>query len=156
MKQPYTYSEFATCDYRISTLDRCEIRMIEALGGDAAVATWNLFWLSSPGVDYLPGAGAGWWTSYTPNPAATQAIVRDAVEDEVLFRKLLMHPLRFQQWFEDEPDHSIYDSYDALGGDDWVKTVLRRAGEAIVRIDAGLPPKRDSNVYPGQFGRRAA
>lgn len=123
--------------------------MVASLTPPDDVVVWNLFWLSVPALDSLPifGKRPDWAKHYTPVEGALKAIVADAVDDdEVLRRKLQLHPQRFIEWFERE-DHSIYDSYYALNGETWVSTVLARSKEAAARIDAAVVASRKGNIY---------
>jgi hypothetical protein len=97
-------------------------------------AIWNLFWLSIPSLDKVPGSGNNWWRKYTPVEGALVAIKSDVIEDEVLYRKLCMHPSQFFEWFGRERDHSIYNSFATMGGKPWVNLVLNRAEEAAERL----------------------
>jgi hypothetical protein len=116
---------------------------------------WNLFWLSHPGIDTVPEAGNNWWKTYKPLVGSLSAVIADVVEDEVLYRKLMMHPYAFKAWFEHE-DHSIYDCYDILGGPAWVLNVVQRAEAAGSRMTVEDPPVRvEGNVVHVRFKKQA-
>lgn len=152
---PYVYSPLEPSEYRITNLDRCEVSEILAMEPSVALATWNLFWMSTPAVDALPQSGANWWRVYKPVDQALFTMATDVLEDEVLFRKLLMHPRAFTAWFERE-DHSIYDTFDLLGRA-WADTVLMRANAAAMRMAIGETIRgRRQNVIKVSFGGRAA
>lgn len=151
---PFVYSPLEITEYRITALGDCSISQVMRLPHLQSTAVWNLTWLSTPALDSLPiyGKTPQWFKHYSPPELGVNlAVTSDAIEDEALFRKLLLHPRRFIDFFERE-DHSIYDSYDALGGDLWVKTVLERAEMAVKRIDGNVPQRTPSNVY--QFARK--
>jgi hypothetical protein len=121
----------------------CEVKQMLVQPHGAQI--WNLFWLSTPTIDLVPQADPGkWFEVYQPSARRTTAVVRDALDDEALLRKLAMHPTRFLEWFDSIDDHSIFDCYDALNGDDWVQTVIMRAAGAAARIGGVLPLKKIS------------
>lgn len=140
MLNPYRYSPFDILDYRITSLDRCEVSGIMSLPRERSIAVWNLMWLSLPSVDALPvhGRTPAWFKHYQPTPGAARAITADAIADEALFRKLQLHPTRFIAFFERE-NHGIYDCYETLGGEVWVKTVIERAEASARRMALSLP-----------------
>lgn len=121
---------------------------------ERAPSVWNLFWLSSPAIDAVPGSGSQWHLAYRPVPDAAASITADVMLEDVLHSKLLLHPLRFAAWFSNE-DHSIYDAYDILGEDRWVTTVLRRAEESARRMASEVPALAGGNVY-SLIGRQRA
>lgn len=139
--------------YRIKSIQHDEVSLISAL--PLVAATWNLFWLSTPDIDKVPTLGQDWWREYRAIPGAAAAVIRDTKEDEVLMRKLTMHPYAFSSWFERE-DHSIYDCYYHLGQRKWVSRVLERAEMAGDRITKSEPAVSvQDNVLHVNF-RRAA
>lgn len=151
MPTPFIYSPFDPLHYRIQALPICEASSIESLPDAAeAVAVWNLFWLSVPSIDSLlvHGADPNWNRHYTPVDGALGAITADAIADDPLRLKLLLHPTRFIDFFTHQ-DHSIFDCYYALGGKKWVDTVLRRATLAAERIGSWSPDWQhgEANVY---------
>ncbi len=149
----HRYSPLPIEAYRLQGIPRDEIGAI--LDMEEAPAIWNLFWLSVPMLDFLPDAGPKWWTVYSPEPGACAALTKDVLYDEVLYRKLMMHPLAFIDWFE-RADHMEFGAYEALGGAAWVETVLCRAGFAADRLTAAKPPVSiQGNVLTVDF-RRAA
>lgn len=152
----YCYSPLPPEEYKLISLPRCEVGEIIKLGGKESTAVWNLFWLSMPSLDPLPvyGKTARWALHYAPTPGAVGAITADAIADEALFRKLLLHPTRFAQFFERE-DHSIYDTYEVLG-DEWVETVLSRAAAAASRMAHEVPALARDNIYSIGGGKKAA
>lgn len=146
---PLVYSPLPPEVYKAETVDYCEVRSILSLE-QHAIPVWNLFWLSTPGIDKMPGAGPAWFRHHQPDPKAAGAIVTDVLKDEVLLRKLSMHPSRFYEWFERE-DHSIFDTYYVLGEDRWVDTVLERTARSISRL-AEDGTVREGNVIYHRFG----
>jgi hypothetical protein len=88
-----------------------------------------------PSIDSLleHGSSPNYYRHYMPVADAARAVTADALNDEVLFRKLLMTPDSFINFFENEDDHSIYDCYETLGGHEWVSTVIHRAKIARAR-----------------------
>lgn len=119
----FTYSPYSIEQYMLPGLNkRCEAGAISDLKRSASV--WNMFWLSTPGIDQVPGSGKGIYKLYMPTPNAAASITADVCLDDVLHAKLSMHPSRFVAWFERE-DHSIYDVYEILGERQWVDTVLK-------------------------------
>jgi hypothetical protein len=144
----YRYSPLDILEYRVTALSTCEVNEISKCRGQHLTALWNLFWLSTPTIDALPihGKTAKWFKHYLPTPGACRAITADAIADEALYRKLQLHPTRFLAFFERE-DHSIYDCYNALGGDVWVQNVITRAESAALRMAYEVPELRRSNVY---------
>jgi len=137
----FRYSPLQIENYRLPGMKTCEVRSIEEMPEPDKAAVWNLFWLSIPDIDTVPGSGKRWFKTYTPVAGATGAIVRDvlagiradALEDPVMYYKVRLHPRRFIEWFERE-DHTIYDSYYVLGGPKWVSTVLTRAERAKAHL----------------------
>lgn len=136
-RNDYRYSPHEISRYRLAGMPEDEITGF--ITADRAQAIWNLFWLSNPDLDKIPGTGRNWVSVYHPTEGAVPAIVRDVYDDEVLFRKLTLHPDQFIDWFERE-FHERYDAYDVLGGDRWVVTVLERAEAAAARMTAANPP----------------
>lgn len=152
-KKRYCYSPHPMERYLLHGVKDDEVSAIMQL--DRSVAVWNLFWLSVPGLDNLPGSGRRWHKVYKPVENALATIVTDVLEDEVLYRKLMMHPEQFYDWFERE-DHTIFDCHEVLGGDIWVETVLTRAQAAIDRLIIQNPVVSfKDNVVKVNF-RRAA
>lgn len=148
---PYVYSPRPPSNYYISVLDQCEARFIDTLEDrQASAAAWNLFWLSVPEIDtlVLHGANHTWNRHYQPVPNAMSAVMADVVGDDPLRLKLLLHPVRFIEFFNHQ-DHSIFDCYTKLGGYRWVDTVLLRANQAAARIGAWSPDWSHgvANVY---------
>lgn len=149
----YRYSPQPMSEYKLTGVPHDEVSVIAK--SEHPEAVWNLFWLSIPALDSVPGSGHDWWRGYTPTPGILGAILADVYQDEVLYRKLMMHPEMFIQWFERE-DHSIFDSYNVLGGPTWVATVLKRAELAVNRLCAEDPPIRvEGNVIRVKFPRVA-
>lgn len=152
MHIPYCYSPLDIADYRITSMPACEVSGMMKLPPDQATPVWNLAWLSLPSLDALPvhGKTPNWFKHYVPTAGASRAIIADAIADDVMFRKLVMHPSRFLAWFERE-NHGIYDCYEALGGDKWVMTVLERATLSAKRMAEELPESVRNNVYYAAF-----
>jgi hypothetical protein len=149
----YNYSPRTIDDYCLPSLGgACEVGSIAKLKRHQAV--WNLFWLSVPKIDNVPGAGVQWVQVYRPIADAAAAITTDVLLDEVLYRKLMMHPTSFAAWFERE-DHTIYDAYDVLGERAWVDTVLQRASLSAQRMASSIKAlEKTDNVF--QFLRKVA
>lgn len=139
------YSPHPMSAYQIKSLSNCEVRVIQQ--NERAEAVWNLFWMSVPSLDHLPTAGFGWWKLYQPMKGALAAIIVDVMNDEVLYRKLMMPPAAFIQWFERD-DHSVYESQEVFGKD-WHETVLARADDAMHRCAKQVP-----QVYADKNGIR--
>lgn len=152
----YVYSPYPPASYKLEGIARDEVSVILDLE-EHHQAVWNLFWLSTPTLDNLVKVRPPDWRQvYRPIVGALASIIRDVVEDEVLFRKLQMHPTAFLDWFERE-DYSIYDSYNALGGDFWADTVMGRAELANERITLESPTVSfRNNVVKVDFGRLIA
>jgi len=149
----YLYSPFPIEAYHLTGMPQDEARVIGGIKN--RLPYWNMFFLSVPALDHLPGSGADWWRQYTPVSGACPAIMEDVREDDVMIRKLVMHPDNFAEWWERQ-DHSIYEAYYLLGEDDWAATVLRRAKAAAVREASTHPRVQvDGNVLHVDF-RRAA
>ena len=145
----YNYSPKPMGDYILQGLEsKCEVGQIQKLIKNQEV--WNFFWLSLPLLDKVPGSGARWFHHYQAVTGAAVAVTTDVMLDDVLFRKLSMHPLRFATWFERE-DQSIYDAYNVFGGKPWVETVLKRAHCAAYRINNESNVTASDNVlrFPG-------
>jgi hypothetical protein len=151
----FEYAPLKRQMYELEGLAQCEVSEIGKL--EKGNAVWNLFWLSTPTIDSVPGSGLLWWKQYEPIPNAAMVITADVLGEEVLYRKLLMHPHAFMDWFSRE-DLSIYDSYSALGGDAWREVVLNRASTAVdrLRVSAETVLSRNSNVIHANFGRKRA
>ena len=93
----YRYSPHPIESYFIQGLEgRCEAGVISKLPKPEAV--WNLFWLSTPLIDNLPGAGSNWLNVYKPTTSGLAAIVSDIIFDKCLREQLLMHPTKFAAW----------------------------------------------------------
>lgn len=151
----YRYSPQEIGDYFIPGMQRkCEVGAISNLALSNAI--WNLFWLSVPDIDLIPQHGAKWYAHYKPTPGAAASITADVIMDEVLYRKLCMHPLTFANWFESS-DQSIFDAYNIFDGRLWVDTVMTRARAASARMVAETPALvKSGNVIQAVFGRAAA
>jgi hypothetical protein len=72
-----------------------------------AAAIWNLYWLSEPQLDALPGAGMRWINRFRPQAGGLAAVIRDVNQDPLLARKLQEPPGQFLSWFETE-DATIF------------------------------------------------
>lgn len=133
--QHFCYSPLPIQEYRLTSIDNCEVARIMELEPEQSAAVWNLFWLSLPAVDALPiyGKQDDWYRHYQPTQGCHKAIVTDALADEALFRKLLMHPKSFIDFFHRE-DPWPYECFQTLGGEAWVKLVLSRAELAAKRL----------------------
>lgn len=146
---PYRYSPLEISEYRITSLDLCEVSAIMKLKKEHSTAVWNLFWLSVSDLDVLPVAGKtpNWYKQYAPTPGALRAVTADAIDvDEALSLKLLLHPTRFISFFERQ-NHGTYDCYEALGGGKWVETVLKRAAMSAKNMASNLSADIRNNVY---------
>lgn len=130
----FCYSPHLAGAYRITGFDACEVSLVQS--HPKAVAIWNLFWLSCPGLDALPNSGYSHWKVYKPTSGLLAAVIHDVQDDEALFRKLRMSPRAFMEWFERD-EHDNYELY-ALLGPAWVSTVLMRAEAAAMRL-FGVP-----------------
>lgn len=118
---------------------------------------WNLFWLSNPTLDSIPGSGKNWWRSYQTVTGGLQAVMDDVAEDDPLRENLLKQPKAFAAWFRAEKDPSIFDAYYVFGGDKWVENVLKRADEAAERLnETGPRVLIAGNVFNVDFRRRRA
>ena len=145
----YRYSPLPIEDYYVNMVGMTSVATIAKL--DLSEAIWNMVWLSMPQLDNLPGSGKDWHKVFTTTPGLQAALVTDVYEDEVLYRKLLMPPHRFLEWWKRE-DHTIYDAYE-IGGKEWAVTVTQRAEEATVRMSKVKNVK--DNVIAVKFGRAA-
>ena len=133
----YIYSPLPIEAYFLPGLDdMCEAGTIAKL--ERSQSIWNLFWLSKPALDLLPGCKGRWSDHYRSTMGDAAAVVSDVMLDEVLHRKLLMHPTRFVAWFE-TTDSAVYSAYDAMGELAWRSVVMDRARLAAQRI-AGEDP----------------
>lgn len=140
-----SYSPRPIEDYFLPGRDKDEFRVIAE--SKFAIPAWNLYWLSTPAVDFVPAYKATnrLHCYYVVNVNAYAAIIRDAMHDEQMQHYLCQPPADFYQWFSAEPDYTIYDTWDHLGSQ-WVNTVLQRAEMAIrdrlrsrplVRVEGG-------------------
>lgn len=135
----YTYSPFPLAQYQLPGLATCEAHTIlTAMDPDDQVPVWNLFWLSNPQIDLIPGAGRKWWRVYTPTAELLKCAINDALVEPFAAQKLAAHPEEFIEWFTTEP-HEDYKLYE-LRGKAWVDTVLERAREASDRLVLAEPP----------------
>lgn len=130
MFAPFIYSPLAISNYILPTATRCAAKEIQESPQSHAI--WNLFWLSCPDVDTLPGAGPAWAQHYRPRPDVLAAVTADVTLDEVLFRRVMSRPEKFAAWWCRQ-DYSIFDTYYYLGPK-WPVTVLERAHQAIARM----------------------
>lgn len=142
--------------YELPDLPTCEVSEIGKLDF-GSVPVWNLFWLSVPTIDTVPGSGHDWWRHYSPINDAAKCITADVLGDEVLHRKLMMHPVAFIAWFQRE-DLSIYDTCDVFGEANWRETVLHRASTVVDRLRMMADPvlSNSKNVVYANFGRKRA
>ena len=119
------------------------------------IPAWNLFWLSNPQLDKVPGSGNRWYQHYRPVAGMLTAVYRDITSDSTLRGKLSQHPLLFLEWYERQT-HKTMDLYRSLAGPNWVQTVTARAQEASDRMITQAPPVIiTGNVIKVDF-RRAA
>lgn len=132
----FRFSPHPISEYSLQGMPHNETAIITRL--KESLQVWNLFWLSIPSLDLIPGTGVHWYRVYSPVPGAVNAVIHDVLEDEVMFRKLGMHPDAFVGWFERE-DHTMFDCYDKLGGRQWVDTVIERAEMASARLAGSIP-----------------
>lgn len=149
----YCYSPQPIEHYFINSVSECEAKRISDL--DRHDATWNLFWLSNPTISLVQDAGYDWWAVHKVKETGLSAVIQDVLEDEVMFFNVTKSPDQFIKWFRRE-DHSIYECYYAYGGEEWVKTVLARAEEALKLSYQALGHAGIDNVVQANFGRRAA
>jgi len=141
------YSPRPPIAYQIKGQESCEVSWLLSLPESHAV--WNLFWLSVPAVDDIPHLGLRWWTSYKAKPLAAATVVKDVMGCEVLYRKLMMPPHRFVEWFR-RAEHTAYESFTLFGSTHWVETVLKRANSVA------LATAIEGNVIYGRFANQAA
>ena len=145
------YSPKPIEDYFIEAQHYCGIRRI-AGGEQCSQEIWNLYWLSDPITDVLPGF-SGPLTDLLKVSERVTAVTQDVLEDYQLAQALSWSPSRFLDWFCRE-DPTIYDCYDVFGPG-WVETVKLRAIEAAERLgerEAYVP--LPSNVVQVNFGKR--
>ena len=146
MEQTYRYSPLPIDSYIITQLNLCPARAIKELDRPLeSAAVWNLCWLSVPAVDVLPehGSNPDFYMHYQVDVQLWTAIAMDVMKDEVLLRKVVMHPSRFSEWFRRE-DHTIYDTF-GVSGAEWVSTVLARSDQAAARMASEVPAIRDKS-----------
>lgn len=154
MPDKYTYSPLPIKAYRAKGVRQSEVDTL--IGDEREAAAWNLFWLSTPTIDFIPRLGANWWKSHQPMINGLAAVISDVYNDELIYRKLMMHPQSFHDWFEREEDKTLYDCYEKLGGDLWVRNVLERSHEAAERRLMLQPPITfDGNVLHVNFRKTA-
>lgn len=154
----HRYSPLPIDAYDFIGAPRNEVDSIQRLASTdplRSLAVWNLFWCSEPRIDLIPALGARWYEKYTPVDGLLAAVIEDVIEDEALFRKLLMHPRALADWLEWE-DGSIY-TCEQLFGLSWKPGVVARANAAADRM---LTEQRsvlfkDDNVVHLDFARRA-
>lgn len=145
----HVYSPLPIDAYRLPGLDSDEVTIIQK--SDFKGSLWNLFWLSTPGIDTVPGAHK-WWDHYRPHRYALSAMIKDLHGDAALAEKLVAHPETFLAWF-DRQDRSVYECYDELGGNTWVETVVSRAVIASSRhaVDTVATVETSGNVIRVKF-----
>lgn len=144
---PMLYSPLPLESYVIPSLPTCQVREIKQI--EQWPGIWNLFWLSVPTIDTIPGSGTGWWKGYKPTPGVLGAVISDVMLDEPLYRRLISHPRKFADWWYRQ-DPSIFETYEVLG-EGWAETVLQRAHEARDRRATGT---EGANVLT--FNRKVA
>jgi len=127
MVYPFTYSPRPAEDYIIKSQPICEARV--AIRSPFPVPIWNLFWLSVPALDKLPGSGLNWWVSYDIVPGGLTAAIRDVVNFPLLRLMLMKSPLDFGAWWKSSTVTHL-NGYPVFG-DTWKKTVADRARSAI-------------------------
>ena len=116
---------------------RCEVATIAAESPELCVPLWNLFWLSNPALDKVPGAGANWWRSYSPVRGLLKAIIHDVADDSTLEHALTQHPEAFLDWWGDQR-HDVFATHEILG-DSWIDIVTSRAQAASDRMLDSAP-----------------
>lgn len=102
----------------------------ELPGLPTPTAVWNLFWLSEPSLDHLPGSGPRWHQFYRVRPGSIVSVYKDVTDDHVLQRKLLMSPLSFTDWFARRNPVAYRCN---VVFPNWHSTVLSRANQALER-----------------------
>lgn len=143
------YSPKPIEDYFIEMQSYCGIRRI-AENEQCSQEIWNLYWLSDPITDALPGF-YGPLTNLLKVSERVTAVTQDVLEDYHLAQALSWSPSRFLDWFCRE-DPTIYDCYEAFGPD-WVETVKLRAIQAAERLER-VKHEPKSNVVRVNFGCR--
>jgi len=151
----HEYSPLPRHMYELQGAEDCDVRAIGRL--ERSTAIWNLYWMSVPALDLIPGSGADWWKVYSPAADVAATLASDVMDDEVFFRKLTMHPQSFGAWFERE-DLTIFDAYPLMGCENWRTIVMARAQEAMerMRLGGGSVLGKSRNVVYANFGRRFA
>jgi hypothetical protein len=140
------YSPLPVKSYYLQGRDNDAVRTI--INFDEGPSIWNLLWLSYPKLDNIPGSGLNWTRVYISSPDLFSAAIHDVNEYATLAQMLKEHPAKFAKWFAKE-DHKAWHCY-AIGGEDWVSTVLARAQEAVNRVWGNV--KVEGNVIRVQFG----
>lgn len=128
------YSPLPMDAYRLEGVAHDELSAI--VGAPYEREAWNLFWLSTPAIDSVPGTGPEWFRFYAPTQGLLARLIRDIGNDEGLRTRLGGHPLAFAEWFEDQPATDYLSSSDPL----WAQTVVARAKAASDRILREIPP----------------
>jgi hypothetical protein len=152
--QVICYSPVAIDRYVITSMDKCEVRVV--MNSSLAASAWNLFWLSHPTLDVLPehARGPTPFAHYESVRNGLSSVFRDIRRDEALARKVVMNPDAFMDWFSRQR-HWEFDCYQSFGKG-WAATVLRRANDAALRLSStDRPVSIKDNVIRINFGRAA-
>ena len=133
--------------YFLAGVPKCPFRTMHDTGN---IAAWNLYWMSDPQVDMLPGM-TDWYGRFEVNTVLIRALVAGAGNDAVLQGHLLESPFNFHRWFK--TSHRACSLFRELGRG-WAETVLIRSKEAAERTtDAGVV-SREGNIIGVRFGPR--
>lgn len=133
----YCYSPLPISHYHLEGVARDEFRVIRECRNWMQV--WNLFWLSEPRLDKLPGSGARWYKVYTPSPGLLTQVVLDVNHTDDLLQALTGHPVGFLDYWS-TVNARIFRAYFNQGGESWWNTVKTRAQEAEKRLLSEAPP----------------
>lgn len=116
--------------------------------------TWNLVWLSIPGVDQLLGKDFNIGKAEsTVNPTAVGSLsaLKTTLYNPSLAEIMGNSPIQFVQAFQDSFDLSKMRVWDLLNGQEWVETMTRRAYEADGLGDVYEKAAASANVVLADF-----
>ena len=141
MGQICTYSPLPIQSYFLQGADHCVMRVIERQSMFSE-ATWNLYYLSMPSLDLVPGAGKNWYKVYKTDGLLVNNLLSYISLDANLHDHLLQHPAKFVAWFK----RSRYIDLDPK----WAEVVIARAEEVALRLSRVV--RQNGNLIEVRFG----
>lgn len=137
----YRYSNFPMEAYKLP-IQRDEVDVIGMFEEAQRLPIWNLFWLSNPTIDAVPGSGSRWHRHYAPLPGLLVSVFQDVLDRSDLMGAVTSHPSQFMVWFCGQ-NAAEFRTYDIAGRVKWMDNVLERSQKAADGLLKVAPVKYD-------------